>query len=393
MNSSAWTLVRGARQLLTLHRHSGARRGRELFELGIIVDGSVLLHNGLIDAVGPTRRIENMAGARLAVEIDAAGRIAMPAFVDPHATLVPVPGSGHESWRVVQSIPATRLEAQADRLLRIVARHGTGTVASLTGQGSGSAGELKILRALHARDKKPLDLIPVLQLKGDQTPESNEELLTTAYRRKLARIAAIRSGGEAFPVGPAIEAMRTARAAGYTLRLELLEGHELPLAQTAVSLNALSVALAGRYRTPEVEAFSGAGTFAILLPQLLEDGSDGAARELIESGALIAIGTGLNPATGATASMQMAIQGACERCGLSIEEAISAATINAAWAIGLGTQAGSLEHGKSGDLILLNVSDYRDIPLFRGTNLVQTLIKRGIILFEEDFHGWPRPSN
>ena len=64
-------LVRGARQLLTLHHQGGARRGVDLADLGVIADGSVLARNGIIEAVGPTRRIENMAGARHAVEIDA----------------------------------------------------------------------------------------------------------------------------------------------------------------------------------------------------------------------------------------------------------------------------------------------------------------------------------
>jgi imidazolonepropionase len=390
MNSEKWTLIRGARQLLTLHRHGGPRRGGDLAELGVVVDGSVLIRDGFIDVVGPTRRVENMSGARHAKEIDASGRVVVPAFVDPHAVVSPVASAGVNTSRLVHSVPATRLEAQSDRLLRIMSRHGTGVVASLTGSGGDLAGELKILRALHARNGKPLDIISIVQLTGDLDTGLNEELLGTAARRHLAGIAAIRSGDGAFNSTAAEGMMRTAKSLGYEVRLELNSEHDLRVAAMAMELGALSISFAGRYRLPEIEAFSGSSTFAILLPMLPPDDSDGSARELIDHGALVALGSGLNPATGSTASMQIVMQTACRRCGLSIEEAISASTINAAWALGVGSKAGSLEHGKSGDLILLNVSDYRDITLFGGTNLVHTVIKRGVVLFEEDFAGWPR---
>ncbi len=90
--------------------------------------------------------------------------------------------------------------------------------------------------------------------------------------------------------------------------------------------------------------------------------------------------------------MQMLIQKACEVLGLSLAEAISAATLNAAWALGVGPQTGSLERGKRADLILLNASDHRDMGLLAGTNLTHSMVKRGVLLFEEGFAGWPRAA-
>ena len=78
-------LIRGARQLLTLRGTGGPRRGRELRDPGLIQDGSVLVMDGVIREVGPTRRVENLAVARGAVEIDATGRVVMPGFVDSHS--------------------------------------------------------------------------------------------------------------------------------------------------------------------------------------------------------------------------------------------------------------------------------------------------------------------
>jgi imidazolonepropionase len=71
-------LVRGARQLLTLRGPAGPRRGPDLRNPAIIQDGSVLIVDGIIREVGPTRRVENLAAARDAVEINAAGRVVMP---------------------------------------------------------------------------------------------------------------------------------------------------------------------------------------------------------------------------------------------------------------------------------------------------------------------------
>lgn len=399
--------MRGARQLLTLHHLSGPRRAGELDHLGMIPDGSALLHDGVIEAVGPTRRIENMADARDADEIDAAGRVVMPAFIDAHACLVPAPAyrvdSAAESCRcaaarAVRSIPASRLEAQADDLLKTMARHGAATIGALSGYGFDNTGELKILRALRGRNQQPLDIISILFIMAQPSgfeglPWAGEELLQCVKRRKLASVVQVPCGTGGFSLANAEAFLGLARSAGFKIRLEMLRGNELELVNAAVNLQALSISAAEPFRIPEIELLSYSPTFAILLPALLSPGASPVhARQLIDYGALIALGSGISPETRATASMQTVIQLACERLGLTIAEAISAATINAAWALGIGSRTGSLEHGKLADLILLNASDYRDIPLFGGTNLVYSTIKRGVVVFKEDFPEWPGPS-
>ena len=81
-------LIRGARQLLTLRGPKGPRRGPELNDLGIIADGALLIRDGLIQEVGPSRRVENLAAARGAIEVDALTRVVMPGFVDSHTHLI-----------------------------------------------------------------------------------------------------------------------------------------------------------------------------------------------------------------------------------------------------------------------------------------------------------------
>ena len=240
-----WTLVRGARQLVTMHHLRGPRRAGELANLAVIPDGSVLLHNGVIEAVGPTRRIENMANARYADEIDASGRVVMPAFVDCHACLIPAPayrGDGpaetyrYAAARQIQALPARRLEAQADDLLKTMARHGTATVGALSGYGFDATGELKILRALRARKKKPLDIVSILfvmsqpseseEAGGDYQPLwAGEELLRCVKRRKLAAVAQVRCGTGGISRPDAESFMGLARSLRFAIRLEMSPQH------------------------------------------------------------------------------------------------------------------------------------------------------------------------
>ena len=249
MKPEKYTLVRGARQLLTLHHHPGPRRGSGLLDLGVIADGSVLLRNGLVEAVGPTRRIENMADARDADEINAAGRVVMPAFIDCHACLIPPPaywgGPSSESHRVaaaraVHSVPASRLETQADDLLKTMARHGTATIGALSGYGFDRTGELKILRALRTRNKQPLEVISILSRMSlspePESPDNGEELLRCVSHRKLARLVQVQCGTGGISLSAAESYLQLAKSLGLSIRLEMLPEHHPELVNTAVNL-------------------------------------------------------------------------------------------------------------------------------------------------------------
>ena len=390
--SGNWILIRGARQLLTLHGPTSPRRGAHLSDLRVIVDGSVLIRDGIIEAVGPTRRIENLAAARHADVIDASARIVMPAFVDPCAVLVPVPGrSPSEGSKCVLSLPASRLEAEANYLLKLMARHGAATVAALSGFGCDAAGELKILRVQHALAGKPLNVVSVFLANAIGLPlDAQLDLLDCVARRKLAAIVSVRAGEGAADPETTASLLDAARSHGLRTRVEMLPGRRPELSEAAVDRGALSLSASGPYSIPEIELLSHAPTAAIVLPSARQN--HGSARTLIDNGALVALASGLDPRTPTTASAQTVIQLACRHLDLSIAEAISAATINAACSLGIDSQTGTLEHGKQADIILLNASDYREIPLLAGTNLVSMMIKRGVILFKEEFPGWPSRS-
>jgi imidazolonepropionase len=103
------------------------------------------------------------------------------------------------------------------------------------------------------------------------------------------------------------------------------------------------------------------------------------ARAILEAGGLLALATDLNPGTAWGGNMQFAIALACRYMRLTPAQAIVAATLNAAAAINRADSIGSLEPGKQADLLILNVADYRHLGYRFGTNLVQTVIKRGVV--------------
>ena len=175
-------LLRGARQLLTLHGPAAPRRGAAMRDLAVIQDGAILIIDGVIRDVGPSRRVENLAAAREATEISADGRLVMPGFVDSRTHLVSGPallddyetriaGDGSDEslttgvapealMHAVRASSRSRLELLARKALRQFVRHGTTTLEAKSGLGLDDRTEIKILRALNALNDRPLEIVP-----------------------------------------------------------------------------------------------------------------------------------------------------------------------------------------------------------------------------------------
>src|SRR5271170_3537555 len=234
------TLVRGARQLLTLRGPSGPRRGADLRNLGIIQDGAVLIADGLIREVGPSRRLENLALARGAEEIDASGRVVMPGFVDSHAHLAGGPARicDHEmrlggateeqiahagggplaAARAIHELSPRTLETLALRALEGAVRHGTTALEAKSGLGITDAGEVKILRVYAGLRELPVTLVPTF-LATRVPPECGERLLPMLRRRRLAEFVEIRCEEGAFTPAQVCRYLTMARELGLGLKM------------------------------------------------------------------------------------------------------------------------------------------------------------------------------
>ena len=397
-------LVRGARQLLTLRNSSSPRRGAALSDLGIIHDGAVLIRAGKVVESGPSRRLENVAKARGAHEIDATGRVVLPGFVDgctqllsPRTPALSAREEGIKSGfrrdlRELSATPVRRLRARAQVLLAGMARHGTTTVSALVHHGSNRLSELKALRVLAGLDGKPLDLIRGYYGAQFVPPELSEEpwayaesvcnkTLPLLARRNLARFVGVNC--RVSELSAARRILACAKELGFGLRL--YAGANTAAVRLAIEMEASSLSL-DSIEPGEIGALARARTIALLAPaSVLSRRLDRypPARALIDSGAAVALASGYGLAQSPTYNMQMVIALACSQMGMSPAEAICAATANAAHALGCADRAGSLQPGRRADILLLNVQDYRDIGHHFGINHVHMVLKNGVTIYKE----------
>lgn len=386
----------------------GPRRGTGLGELSIIHDGSLLIRDGILAEVGPSRRVENLAQARGAVEISAAGRVVMPGFVDSHTHLAfpPEGAAGLDcasAARVVCASTTQRLEARARAYLEAMARHGTTTVEAKTGCGPDESAEIKVLRVLSTLKREPLDVIPSFlfrlppNLNGADSFRGAAdwvfaELLPKIRRRHLAHFADVVWECEPARHECFVRYLQIARQLGFACKIH---ADQLCSAAIAAAVDHLVVSIDHlEYATPAQAALlAGSGTIATLLPSASfhNSGCHAPARALIDAGVAVALATNFNPGHTPTLNMQTVVALACLRMGMTAAEAISAATINGAHALGCAERVGSLEFGKSADVLILNIADYRDLARRFGTNLVHMTMKRGEFIYKEGEVA-PRPA-
>ncbi len=413
-------LIRRAGQLVTLRGPEGARRGAALSDIGIVPDGAVLITDGMIEAAGAAEDVERLAaGADNVIELDAGGRVVMPGFVDSHTHLVfsqprlldyemrirgadyhqiAVAGGGIlSSVKAVRNAAPEELETQARRAIQNFARHGTTTVEAKSGYGLDETAEMKTLVVLAAIEGQPLEIVStylgahVIPPEHAKDPDGYidwiaREMMPRIRRQKLASFADVYCDEGAFTIEQARRYLLAAREIGFQLRIHAEQFSHTGAARLAVELEAASADHLEQADHEDAVALGNSSTVATLLPgSVFHLGLDryAPARSLIENGAAVALATDFNPGTSPTCSMPMVLSLACTRMRMSAAEAICAATINGAHALRRGHLMGSLDPGKQGDVILLNATDYREIPYHFGVNLVATTIKRGVVIYQQ----------
>ncbi|MGD0619373.1 MAG: amidohydrolase family protein [Bryobacteraceae bacterium] len=395
-------LVRGARQLLTLQGPPGPRRGNDLRNLGLVQDGSVLILDGRVRDVGSTRRLENLAVARDAIEINAAGRVVMPGFVDSHAYLVSGPsrlaefeamiaGEPKESHmnvsRGIETTSGSTLAHRALRTLQDCVREGTTMIEAKSGFGLSPAGELKTLRIHALLHEQPIPVVSTAMLSREFEGGPLEYLarvLPVVRRRHLAEFVDVEYDEGGYGYEECREFLRAARRLGFGLKLHGGERSQTRVAELALETGATNIAQLIFVNPAQIALLAREGVIATLLPgSVFYLGGDryAPARKLIDAGVPVAIATNYNPRTCPSHNMQMMIALACRAMRMSPAEAISAATINGAHALRRANRVGSIEYGKDADLVVLSAPDYRELPYHFGVNLVETTICRGEVIY------------
>jgi len=394
-----WTLIRRARQLLTLHGPSGPRRGSAHKELGAIRDGALLLRNGIIQEVGTSRRVENLAQSRRAREIDAAGRLVMPAFLDPDAVLLyPRPAGLNSPENAAPTrlrvLAKHRLFASATAAARDWVRAGVLSVGSHTAYAEDLRDTVRILRAHQSLQARPLRIRSIFAPRVQDSARALIDNLTTKWldsvrKRKLATIVELLLEPDGLTPAQLREVAVAATTLGYAVRLrgtwrESWELLNLSLATGAVALLAPPLPPCDRLR-----ALADLGSVHILpLSSSLQDPAvhnkawpGATVRAELDAGIPVALASGFNPGGVTTMNPQYLLYLAT-RHGMEPAEAIVAATYNAACSLRLSHVTGSLEPGKSADLLMLDVPDYRDLFRRVGHNDVLLAVKSGVPVYK-----------
>lgn len=411
-------LIENASQLCVIPGHGGPQRGAALGDLGLIEDGAIAIDRGRVVAIGKSADLR--ARYTAAEHIDARGRCVLPGFVDPHthipwfgdragefeqrlagATYMEIMASGGGIMSTVRKTRAADLEALvADNLPRLerMLRHGTTSAEAKTGYGLETAAELKQLDAIAALNKRqPIELSPTF-LPAHAVPAEyageTERFLDYLINETLpagARWMAthgptfcdIFCEEGVFDVEQTRRYLERARDLGFRLKVHADEFAGLGGTKLAVELGAISADHLVQTPAEDIAALGRGSTIAVGLPGTpfgLAHHDYTPAKAILEAGGALALATDLNPGTAWCESMQMVIALACRYMRLTQAQALAAATINAAHAIGRGDEVGSLEPGKQADIIILAVDDYRQLGYRFGTNLVDTVIKRGRVV-------------
>ncbi|MCK4545828.1 MAG: imidazolonepropionase [Candidatus Eisenbacteria sp.] len=417
MKNVADVIIEGIDELVTVDPGDDTR---EEGDLGLIRDGAVALGGGEILAVGRSREItETYRLTKGGMRLNGQGQVLLPGFVDPHTHVVfggsrehefemRICGSSYQeiaargggiraTVSAVRQTPAEELlEAGLRRLDRMLC-YGTTTAEAKSGYGLSLESEIKLLEvARDLNDRHPVDLVSTF-LGAHEVPEEYvhrkeeyidllvDEMIPEVVRRDLAEFCDVFCEEGVYTREESRRILSSASKAGLKPKIHADEFTNQKGAELAVEIGATSA--------DHLLAISGQGLNALresrVIPVLLPGtcfslglDSYAPAREMLQWGLKVALGTDLNPGSSMTESMPMITTLACVMLHMTPAEAIVGATLNAALAVDRADQVGSVTQGKKADLILLDMPSFRYLPYHYGVNLVDKVIKNGRLVVD-----------
>ena len=415
MTKPIW--IKYAANLATLASEKKGPRSKEaMSDLGLIEDGSLWMENGLIQAVGTTKEIEELYADRLheAEVFDASGYLVTPGLVDPHthvvyggsrerefemrlegATYMDIMNGGggiHATTRMTREASEEELMEQTIRRLDSFLAHGVTTVEGKSGYGMNLETELKQLRVMKKlQEEHPIDLVPPFMgahaVPKDYKGREDEfvdhlinDMLPIVSEEKLAEFNDVFCEKGVFTPEQSERILKAGKKYGLIPKIHADEIEPYGGAELAAKIGAISAEHLLKASEEGIQAMAKSGTIACLLPAtalyLREDAAPG--RRMVDEGVAVAISTDCNPGSSPTTSMPLVMNLACISMRLTPAEALTAATYNAACAINRQEKIGSLEVGKQADVVLWNVENYQELQYLFGVNHVKTVWKNGV---------------
>ncbi|MFJ3390208.1 imidazolonepropionase [Lysinibacillus sp. NPDC086135] len=415
-------LIKNANEVITLKSAvQGPRTKEQMREIAVLENGSVLMEGNSIIAVGPIAQLEVDFPklVKVAEVIDASGKVVMPGLVDCHTHLVHggtreqefnmrlngstymeimnAGGGIHATTKRTRETSFGDLYRKTMNHLDVFLKHGVTTVEAKSGYGLDWETEKKQLEvAKELQATHDIDVVSTFMgahaVPRDYKGREDEfvdvvihDMLPKVAELNLAEFNDVFCEKGVFTPEQSQRILEAGKALGLTPKIhadeiEPYKGAELAAEVGAISAEHLLVA-----SDEGIQKMAEAGTIAVLLPgtAFFLRAPFARGRLMIDEGVPVAISTDFNPGSSPTMSLPFIMNLACMHMGMTLEEVLTATTINAAYALNRGHQIGSLEAGKQADVIILDVANYKQLQYFYGMNHTNTVIKNGRVVVQD----------
>lgn len=415
-------LIENISQLVTCRDNLNfPKYGKEQSNVGLVKNGSVFIDKSLIKFAGKSSALKNFlknVNKKDYKVIDGKKKTVLPGFVDSHTHLVfsgsraneyemrilgstyeEIAKSGGGISSTVSSVRKTSREklykVSEERLINFL-RFGTTTIEGKSGYGLDTRNEIKmleVLNELNRKNKYGLDILPTF-LGAHSIPSGMSkkeyidlvcyEMIPLIAKRKLAKFIDVFCEKGYFTAKESLKILSIGAKFGLIPKLHTNQFNSMKGIETALKVNAISIDHLEVIKDSDIKKLSRNKIIATLLPGVSYylDISYQPARKLIESDVPVALATDFNPGSCMTENMQMIMSLASLKLKMSAEEILNAVTINAAYALFLQDKLGSIEAGKQADLLIFNFSSYKELLYHFGINQIQTVIKKGKVVFD-----------
>jgi len=395
-----------------------AKKGSEMNELNIIRNGMIVIEEGKIVAVGSTEELKEKYSIENYKSIDAAGKSVLPGFVDSHTHFV-FGGYREEefSWRlegksymeimekgggIINSVKGTHL-ANFEELIELggkrldsMLKFGVTTVEGKSGYGLDHDTEIKQLEVMKQLNKNhEIDVVSTFlgahavpnEYKGkeDEFIDWMISILPEIKEQELADFCDVFCEKNVFSIDQSRKLLMRAKELGFKVKLHADEIYPLGGAELAAELKATSADHLLQASDFGIKEMAKNNVVATLLPgtafSLKEEYARG--RYMIDNGCSVAVASDMNPGSCFTESIPLLIALSTLYMQMTIEETITALTINGAAAVNRADKIGSIDVGKFGDIIILENESYKYLPYHIGVNIVEKVIKNGKIVYKK----------
>ncbi len=393
------------------------KRGKELNELEVLTNSSIVIENDIIKDIIPSASVKNYEADEI---IDLKGKIILPGLVECH-THTAFAGSRANEFReklsgisyeeiaksggginsTVNAVRNASVEELVDLLsprINYFISQGITTLEIKSGYGLDFQNEIKLLKVINYLNQKyPIDIVPTFLGAHTYPPEFKtnhdsyirlltDEMLPYISENKLAAFCDGFCEPTAFSADEIDNIFLKAKELGFNLRLHTDQFNSIGGIDTAVKYNALSVDHLEVISNKDIDKLCLTDIVCVLLPgvSFFLNHKYAPARELIDGNAVVALSTDYNPGSSNICELNLIMSMAALKMGMTVEETISAVTINAAKALNMNKFIGSIEIGKKADFAVFQTNDYADIIYNVGKNLNCMTIKNGEVIYIAD---------